>query len=85
MERLKRDTHSSLLHKFINYGRKKFYKIMRRCQFNKKNIFFFTGDMQDKLVPGVFEPKVGLIFTGKARAHPSGPIVKIFLQTFVIR
>ncbi len=47
--------------------------------FIKKTIFFITGDMQDKLVPGVFEPKAGLIFTGKARAHPSGLNVKKIL------
>jgi hypothetical protein len=52
---------------------------MRRCGFYKKTIFFFTGDMKDKLVPGVFEPKAGLVFAGKARAHPSGLNVRKIL------
>jgi hypothetical protein len=28
LERLARDKHSSLLQKFVNYGRKKFYRIV---------------------------------------------------------
>ena len=41
LERLRRDKHSCLLRKFVNYGRKKFYKIETRLV----DVLMLSGDV----------------------------------------
>jgi len=43
-----RDKHSSLLRKFVNYGRKKFYDIGPWCR-RKEPFFFVTDSLAKKL------------------------------------
>jgi hypothetical protein len=49
LERLARDKHSSLLQKFVTYGRKKFYNIVPRCRCHKPVFSSSLTLLQNKL------------------------------------